>query len=257
MKSLKKKIKGNKLTIGSWITLGHPAIAEIMANAGFDWLTIDMEHSAITLSEAQRLIRVIDLAGSVPLVRVGSNDANLIKRVLDAGSHGIIVPMVNSKEDARCAVKAAMYPPDGVRGVGLARAQKYGLGFEAYKRWAKKNLVVVVQIEHINAIENLEEILETEGVDASIIGPYDLSASLGHPGDFKRKELKDALKKYARVCKKLKKPPGFHVIPPSAAELEDKIKGGFRFLSFSLDTLFLGEKIKVETEKLNKKRYEK
>ena len=100
MVNLKLKLKQNKLTIGSWITLGHPSIAEIMARAGFDWLTVDMEHSAITLQQAQQLIQVIELCGVIPLVRVGENNSNLIKRGMDAGAHGVIVPMVNTKEDA-------------------------------------------------------------------------------------------------------------------------------------------------------------
>src|SRR3990172_12592200 len=123
MVNLKEKLKQNKLTIGSWITIGNSSIAEIMAKAGFDWLTVDMEHSAITLHQAQQLIQIIELSGVVPLVRVGENSPNLIKRVMDAGAYGVIVPMVNSKEDAEKAVNAVKYPPVGNRGVGLARAQ--------------------------------------------------------------------------------------------------------------------------------------
>ena len=132
MKSLKERLRKKEVTIGSWITLGHPSVAEIMAKAGFDWLTVDMEHSAITLHQAQQLIQVIELSGVVPLVRVGENDPNLIKRVMDAGAHGVIVPMVNSKEDAEKAVRSVKYPPRGFRGVGLARAQKYGADFEGF-----------------------------------------------------------------------------------------------------------------------------
>lgn len=138
MKSLKTKFVRREITIGSWITIGHQAVAEIMAGAGFDWLTVDMEHSAITLDIAQQLIQTIDLCGCIPLVRVGENNANLIKRVMDAGAYGVIIPMVNTKEDAERAVDAVKYPPIGKRGVGLARAQKYGLGFEEYKKWLEK-----------------------------------------------------------------------------------------------------------------------
>ena len=129
MKSLKERLRKKEVTVGSWITLGHPSVAEIMAHSGFDWLTVDMEHSAITLHQAQQLIQVIELSGVVPLVRVGENDPNLIKRVMDAGAHGVIVPMVNSKEEAEKAVRSVKYPPKGSRGVGLARAQKYGADF--------------------------------------------------------------------------------------------------------------------------------
>ena len=110
--SLKECFATGRLTLGSWITIGHPSIAEIMVKAGFDWLTVDMEHSAITLYQAQQLIQIIELSGVTPLVRVGENNPNLIKRVMDAGAHGVIVPMVNTKEDAINAVKATKYPPD-------------------------------------------------------------------------------------------------------------------------------------------------
>jgi 2-keto-3-deoxy-L-rhamnonate aldolase RhmA len=113
---LKQKLQNRELTTGSWITIGSPVVAEIMAQAGFDWLVVDMEHSAITLSLAQNLIQVIDLAGVVPLVRVGHNQPNLIKRVMDAGAKGVIVPMVNSKADAEQAVASVKYPPEGFRG---------------------------------------------------------------------------------------------------------------------------------------------
>jgi 2-keto-3-deoxy-L-rhamnonate aldolase RhmA len=133
--SLKEKLKTQTLTIGSWITLSHPAIAEIMAKAGFDWLTVDMEHSAITLHQAQQLVQVIELSGCTPLIRVGENNPNLIKRAMDTGAHGVIVPSVDCREDALKAVRAVKYPPLGTRGVGLARAQGYGMEFEKYKEW--------------------------------------------------------------------------------------------------------------------------
>ena len=238
-KNLKKKLLDKELTVGSWITQGHTGVAEIMARAGFDWLTVDMEHSAITLDLAQELIRVIDLAGNVPLVRVGENAPNLIKRVMDAGARGVIVPMVNTKAEAERAVSAVKYPPLGTRGVGLARAQGYGQAFEQYRNWVSAESVVVVQIEHIKAVENLEGILAVDGVDAFFVGPYDLSGSLGCPGEFGHKDVEAALKHVLEVSKKLGKIAGFHVIPPEAQALIEKAKAGYRFLGFSLDTLYL------------------
>ena len=125
----------DRVTIGSWISLGHPAIAEIFAKAGFDWLTIDLEHGVITISEAEQLIRVIELCGVVPFVRLSSNNPTQIKRVMDAGAHGVIVPMVTTAEEAQRAVSAVKYPPLGLRGVGLARAQGYGSRFRSYAEW--------------------------------------------------------------------------------------------------------------------------
>ena len=168
-----------KVSIGSWVTLNHPSIAEIMADAGFDWLCIDMEHSVTDYFEAQQLMMAIQGKGLKVFVRVGENNPRIIKRILDAGADGIIVPSVNSKEDAIKAVKAVKYPPIGNRGVGLARAQEYGFNFEGYRDGKAKDIPLIVQIEHINAIKDLEAILQTDGVDGTFIGPYDLSGSMG------------------------------------------------------------------------------
>ena len=185
----------NKVSIGTWITLGHPAIPEIFASSVFDWLAIDLEHSAITLGEAEELIRVIDLKNVIPLVRLSSNNAEQIKRVMDAGAHGVIVPMVNNADQAAQAVAAVKYPPIGTRSFGLARAQGYGKSFEKYHQWQKENSIVVVQIEHIEAVENLAEILKVPGVDAYFVGPYDLSGSLGVPGQFDHPDFLQAMQK--------------------------------------------------------------
>jgi len=243
--NLKKRIKKRELTIGSWITIGHTVVAEIMARAGYDWLVGDMEHSAITLDSAQDLIRVIELCGVVPLVRVGENDPNLIKRVMDAGAYGVIVPMVNSKADAVKAVASVQYPPKGVRGVGLARAQKYGVDFEGYKKWNEQESIVIVQVEHIKAVENLEDILSVEGVDGFIIGPYDLSGSLGVPGQFDHTEVISALSRVKEVSKKMNALSGFHVIPPEVEAFQEKVREGYKFIAYSLDSLMLSAQSKV------------
>jgi len=238
--SLKLKLKNQELTLGSWITIGHPIIAEIMSRSGFEWLTIDMEHSAITLDVTQNLIRTIELNDCIPLVRVSENNSNLIKRVMDAGAYGVIVPMVNSKEDAESAVKSVRYPPKGSRGVGLARAQNYGFDFEGYKNWLEKESIVIAQIEHIDAVKNLKEILSVDGIDGFIVGPYDISGSLGVPGDFDHPEFKTCIKDIMDVSKDLGKPAGFHVIPPETEKIENIINLGYKFIAVSLDSLFLG-----------------
>jgi len=242
MINLKNALNKNKRTIGSWISLGHPSIAEIMAKSGFDWLTIDMEHSVITLGEVQNLIQVIELCKTVPLVRVSANDPTLIKRVMDAGAYGVIVPMVNTKDDALRAVSAVKYPPAGKRGVGLARAQGYGFSFPDYRDRINKESVVIVQIEHVDAIKNLESILTTPGVDGSIVGPYDLSGSLGVPGKFGDVRLKQAILSYEKVSRRLNKPMGFHVVEPDIKEILRFKKKGYSFLAVGLDALYLGIK---------------
>lgn len=236
---IKEKLQRNELSIGSWITLAHPAIAEIMAKAGFDWLTVDLEHSVITIREAGELIRVIDLCGVTPLVRLSANDPVQIKRVMDAGAHGVIVPMVNSAAEAEQAVAAVQYPPKGRRGVGLARAQGYGGGFEAYKVWLEKEAVVIVQIEHIKAVENLESILSVDGVDGFIVGPYDLSGSLGVPGIFDHPLMQQAIERIKLVGFKSGKVPGIHIIEPMIEQLQKHIAEGYRFIAYSLDIRML------------------
>ena len=245
-KSLKYRLRSGQLTLGSWITVDNEIVAEIMARQGFDWLTIDIEHSAIEFGMVQRLVRTIELNGCIPLVRVGENDANLIKRVMDTGAHGVIVPMVKTAEDARRAVSAVRYPPQGERGVGLSRAQGYGRSFDKYRQWLAKESVVIAIIEHVDAIDNLEDILSVEGIDATMIGPYDLSGSMGHPGEFTRKDVQAVIRRYIKTCQRLKKTAGFHVIPPNAKHLNEKIAEGFRFLALSLDSLLLSEKCRQE-----------
>ena len=231
--------KKKNVSIGSWITLGHTSIAEIMCNAGFDWLAIDLEHSSITLSQAEEMIRVINLCNVKPFVRLTSNNPDQIKRVLDAGAEGIIVPMVNSYNDAIKAVDSSYYPPIGKRSVGLARAQKYGIGLNDYIKWKRKNFTLIVQIEHVDAIGNLEEIFSIEKIDGYLIGPYDLSASLGIPGDFKNKIFKSTVKKIVKIASKFKLKRGIHVVEPDKRIFKEKIKEGFDMIAYSLDIRML------------------
>lgn len=250
--NLKKRLQKNELTIGSWITLGHLGIVEIMAQTNFDWLVVDMEHSVIEADTAQVMISMIQASGKDALVRVGKNDELIIKRIMDAGATGVIVPMVNTAELARQAVSFVKYPPAGKRGVGLARAQKYGYGFDDYKSWLEDQSIVVAQIEHIDAINNFEEIVDVEDIDAYIIGPYDLSASMGYPGEFHRQEVTDAIDHVIKVCRNKEKPIGFHVIQPDATLVNEKIRQGCTFLAFSIDFFFMGHKIKEEFSKIKK-----
>lgn len=237
--SIKTRLREGQVTLGSWITLGNPAIAEILARAGFDWLVVDLEHSTISIREAGELIRIIDLCGVAPLVRLTSNDADQIKRVMDAGAHGIVVPMVNSADEARRAVSAVYYAPKGNRGVGLARAQGYGPGFQSYLEWQKDGPLVIVQIEHERAVSNIEEILAVPGVDGLIIGPYDLSCSMGFPGDFSRKEFSAALEHIRAVSAKMGVPSGIHVVEPDTDNLDKAIADGYRFIAYGVDIRML------------------
>jgi 2-dehydro-3-deoxyglucarate aldolase len=240
----------NKSSLGSWITLNNFSIAEIMADAGFDWLCVDMEHSVTDYFEAQQLIATIQSKGIKAYVRVGENNNRIIKRVLDAGADGVIVPMVNSKEDAVEAINSVKYPPKGKRGVGLARAQKYGFGFDNYKDNIADDIKLIIQIEHIDAINNLDDILSLDDIDGTFIGPYDLSGSMGKPGKYNDVDVKSVIKKYEKIVKKYNKLVGYHVIEPDYMLVEEKIKSGYNFIAFSLDTYFLGSIIRNQLGKI-------
>lgn len=251
--NLKQKIRDKKLTLGSWLTIPNQAVVEIMASAGFEWLTIDIEHSAVGIESIQQMVGNIQSKGLKALVRVFANDEIIIKRVLDAGADGIIVPMVKSKAEAQELVNHVYYPPKGKRGVGLSRAQDYGTGFEAYQQRLEKEIILIAQIEHIDAINNLEGILSVNEIDSTLIGPYDLSASMNQPGKYDLPEVKAAIFKYDNICDRLNKPKGAHVIQSDHKFTQEKIDLGYTFLAFSLDFFFLGDKAREQMNLLQAK----
>ena len=224
-----------------------------MSTAGFEWLTIDMEHSPIGIETIMNLIGHIQGNGMQALVRVSKNEEVAIKRVLDAGADGVIIPMIRNKLEAKQAVDYVKYPLAGKRGVGLNRAQKYGTAFDSYQKWVKNEVVVIAQIEHIDAVNNLEDIFSTPGIDGIIVGPYDLSASMGYPGKYERKDVQEALLKIDEIAKKLNKPLGFHVIDSDHKKTLEKINKGYSFIAFSLDFFFLGDKARDEMKSLKNK----
>ena len=237
--SLKNKLKKNELTIGSWIMMNDPMSVEVMALAGFEWLVVDIEHTSIGLQATENLIRTIQANNMSALVRVSKNEEVVIKKVLDMGADGIIVPMVCSKEDALQAVNYAKYPPQGKRGVGLYRASGYGAKFEEYKKWVDEELVIIAQIEHINAVNNIKSIIQVDGIDGTFIGPYDMSGSMGFPGDFERDDVKESVQKVLEQCKSHNTPSGFHVVDTDPKKLQIKIDEGYTFLAYGIDYFFL------------------
>ena len=247
---LKSKMDSKTLTLGSWLTIPHQSIVEILASAGFEWLVLDLELSAIDFQKTQEMMGHIQAQGMQGLVRVSSNEPVVIKRSMDIGADGVIVPMVLNQHEAQKAVDAVRYPPLGNRGVGLSRAQHYGIGFETYNEWVNSQSVVIIQVEHIDAVNNLESILGVEGVDGIIVGPYDLSASLGKPGQFNAPEVVEALNRVEEISSKYNKSLGFHVIKPSHSEVTAKVKKGYTFIAFILDFLFLGDKARKEMKSI-------
>lgn len=237
--ALRAAMREGLLTFGSWIQFGHTSIAELMAQAGFDWLAIDMEHSVIGIETAQTLIQVIELSGCVPLVRLSGHDPVLAKRVMDAGAHGVIVPAVNSAEEAEQAVRSIKYPPDGFRGVGLGRAHGFGSRFQEYLRELGEYSVVIVMIEHRDGVEQVNKILQVPGVDGVFVGPYDLSASYGIPGQFDHPLIRDAIAQILTAARNANVVPGIHVVHPSVDQARDYLAEGFRFIAYGGDMLFL------------------
>lgn len=228
-----------QLQLGGWVTLGHPAIAEIFSNAGFDWVCVDLEHSMIDLNQAAQLIQAIDSNGASPLVRLSSLDDVQIKRILDHGAHGVIVPMVNNRQDVDAIVRAVHYPPIGRRGVGLARAQAYGAGFKDYCAQHTANAIIVVQIEHQEAVSNIDAILGSNEVDAFIVGPYDLSASMGIAGQFDHPKMVQALATIRQAARKHNKCGGIHVVEPETQALDNAVAQGYNFVAYSVDIRML------------------
>lgn len=241
--ALKQALRARRPTLGSWITFPSEATTEIMLRGGFDWLVLDMEHSPIDIAEAARLIRVIDLAGVSALCRLPSNDPVLAKRVLEAGASGIVVPTVESAEEARKAVASAYYPPKGKRGVGLSRAQGYGQTFDQYRSTIDDWMVVVVMIETAAGVQDVDAIAKTPGIDALLVGPYDLSASLGCIGQLDHPSVAGASQKVSDAARGAGISSGWHIVHFDAATLDRTLAAGHTFLAIGVDMIFLGDTV--------------
>jgi len=216
----------------------HGSVAEIMGNAGYDWVAVDLEHGSITVSQLPDLFRGLELGGTLPLVRLAQGDVKECKQVLDAGAGGVIVPSVETSEQLIAVRNACRWPPAGTRGVGFSRANLFGKHFEAYRKEAQAPLLVAM-IEHTRAVDNLEEILAVEGLDAILIGPYDLSASMGLTGRFEHPAFKKIIQRIRSSCQKTKVPSGIHVIEPELRDINKRIQEGYRLIAYSTDAMFL------------------
>lgn len=229
-------------TFGSWLQIGpYPALAEILANAGYDWLGIDCEHSDIDVEGFTALARGMYGRGALPLARVRENDTLAIRQMLDAGAQGVIVPLVNTAEEAKKAVAAAKYPPIGVRGFCFSRMNDYGTKFADYAAQANDNIAVVVMIESKQAVENIDAILEVEGVDGVFIGPYDMSGSYGLIGQTDHPVIRDACQKVVAACAGHGKAAGLHLVNPAPEAIAKTIADGFTFIALGVDMVFLNQ----------------
>ncbi len=237
--NLKNKFKKRNLTYGTWININNILIPEILSMAKFDWFCIDLEHSSSDYNDVTNLIISSHNSNIPALVRVPSNDESVIKRVMDIGANGIIVPNIINKEEAIRAVNSIKYHPLGKRGVGLFRAQKYGSNFKKYYETNNKNSITILQIEHIDAVNKFEEIAKTKGVDCFFIGPYDLSSSMGIPGQFSNPKFLKIIKYLINICKLNKISVGIHSVSTNHLDALKFKKMGFNVIALSIDTVML------------------
>ena len=243
MTPFRAKLAGDGPIIGSWINTASPIAAEIMACGGFDFLAVDAEHSALDLGQAQQLFQAIRSGqpDCAPLVRLAGNSYAETKRFLDSGAVGVIAPFINSAEQARELVRAVKFPPEGQRGVGFCRANDYGMNLGPYVASANDETFVCIQIEHIDAIRDIDSILDVPGVDAAFIGPYDLSASMGIPAQFSHPDMVSAVDTVRQACQRRGRLAGIHVVQPDPAEVLRRLQEGYRFLAYSLDITMLAQ----------------
>jgi 4-hydroxy-2-oxoheptanedioate aldolase len=229
---VKQALKAGRPSIGTWLSLGSITAARFLARAGFAWLTVDIEHSLVDWETATHMFAAIADAGCVALARVPSNRHDHIKRVLDNGAHGIVVPMVNSRAEAEAAVSAALYPPTGTRSVGgSVHALNFGTTAADYFARANDEVLIVLQCEHIQAVEDADAIFSVPGIDAIFVGPNDLAASMrGQDGKPASAEATaQAHQRILAACKKHGVPAGYHCIHPE--EVKVRLAEGWQFLA--------------------------
>lgn len=242
MNKIKQKLKSGEVSLGAWNMIDNSTVAEILASAGVDWVAIDMEHGTGVTQLIPR-ITAIEAAGCTPLCRLPINNELYYKQALDAGAAGVIVPMVNTPGEARRAVHRTRYPPDGIRGVGVCRAQGHGANFQEYIERANEDILLAIQVEHILAVDNIA-IICTEKIDAVFIGPYDLSGSMGLLGQTRHPDVERGITKVVDTVNKV---PwialGIHIVEPQPGEVEQRIAEGYQFIALGLDTLSLRQGI--------------
>lgn len=236
MSNLKKRLKEGVPLIGSLVTMPSPDVAEIMSRAGFDYLWIETEHAPMDFVHAQTAIQAV--GGRCPcLVRIPDKQEVWVKKALDTGCDGIIVPQVKSAAEARQIIQWSLYPPDGQRSVGVSRAHGYGMTFQDYVDAANDELAIVLQVEHADGVRNVASIVEVPGIDAVLIGPFDLSGSLGVLGETDHPRVLEAIETIQRHCEAANVPLGiFAVDAPTARRY---IERGFTLIALGMDAFYL------------------
>lgn len=236
---LKQKIEAGEGLLGSWLSVAHPTVAEVMGQAGYDWLIADMEHGLLSLDTVLQLIQVVDSTPAASLVRVPWNDQVVIKQVMEMGPKGLIIPLVNSAAEAEDAVRAASYPPRGIRGIGCQRAAGFGASFTDYLQHANEHLFIGVQIEHVRAVENVEAIAAVDGVNLLFIGANDLSASMGLVGQPGHPRVQEAIVRVLEVGRRSGVAVGLMAADPDDASR--RFAEGFQFVGIGHDVGLLSQ----------------
>ena len=237
--ALRTKLRNRKPVFAAWTSLCHPSITEIFTRSGADFIGIDIEHSTISQEQSQRIIAASQAGSSLCLPRVASHNMEMIKRLLDSGADGIIVPMVNTAEEAQRLISWCKYPPEGRRGFGISRAQGYGFDFDKYTKNWNRSSTIIVQIESVEGVSNIDDIASLDDIDGAMAGPYDLSSSLGIPGQLDHPKMVESCKKVIAACKRHKKACGTQLISPDAAGVKKALASGFTFIVLSSDVFLL------------------
>ena len=245
-KDIRCALREKRPTVGTWLQIPSADTAEVIARMGYDWAAVDMEHGAFTRAHLPDVFRAVERWGTLPFVRVAEGRMRTIKAALDSGARGLIFPMIESREQLDEAIRHSIYPggkefPEGRRGVGFSRANAYGLDFADHTapEGLGHDIVLVAQIEHVNALGNLDDIFSHPRLDAYMVGPYDLSASMGLTGQFEHPEFLRALAAIEQRAEARGLPKGFHVVAPDPAALKARAAQGYTFLAYGIDTLFL------------------
>ena len=217
----------------------NASVAEIMGQAGYDWVAVDLEHGHFSKQILPGIFRALEIGNTAPFARIAQCDQKDIKQALDAGARGLIIPMVENSSQLAQGIEWAFYPPTGSRGVGYSRANLFGKSFESHLAESFKNTVIVAQIEHIRAVEDLDGILQVEGLDAIMVGPYDLSGSMGLTGQFEDRRFLDIMEKISQKANSHNVPMGLHVVKPVLSDLERAVRKGYQFIAYGIDSVFL------------------
>lgn len=238
-KTFKETLRSRRPVFAAWTSLAHPSITEIFARSGVDFVGIDIEHSTISQAESQRIIAAAQAEGSLCLPRIASHNMEMVKRLLDSGADGIISPMVSTPEEARQLVSWCKYLPMGSRSFGIARGQGYGFDFAEYVAAWNDVSTLIVQIESAQGVKNIDAILALDGVDGAMIGPYDLSGSLGVPGQLEHPLVLAAAKTVVEACARHGKACGTQAIEPSPEGLRAAFREGYTFVVLASDIFVL------------------